>query len=214
MEMPEPTPIYRIVHLENLPSLIERQGLYAPNNQPNDGRAYRVIHNEEIQEKRRQRQIPCGPRGVIHDYVSFYLGPRSPMLYQLHTGWVKGHKDGQESIIYLESSVQRVSQAGLGFVFSDGHGIAAYTKWFDDPGRLSEVDWDTVYATTWNDTIEHMDRQRRKQAEFLVHRFCPWQIIERIAVRTQGVKVQVESILANSMATALRPVVVRTDWYY
>jgi hypothetical protein len=213
MKMPEPTPIYRIVHIDNLPILLERKGLHAPNSQPNDGNPYRMIHNEEIQEKRRQRQVPCGPQGVIHDYVPFYFGPRSPMLFQLHTGWVKGYTDGQEPIIYLVTTVQRVVEAGLPFVFSDGHGIKAFTKWFSSLGDLARVDWDAAYATIWKDTIDDMDRQRRKQAEFLVHQFCPWDIIESVGVRSQAMKERVERAL-GAVASAARPVVIRTDWYY
>ncbi|MCK4390123.1 MAG: DUF4433 domain-containing protein [Desulfobacterales bacterium] len=68
--------------------------------------------------------IPCGPGGVIHDYVSFYFGYLCPMLLQLHTGRVEGYADGQDPIIYLVSTVQTVLESGSGFVFSDGHGIA------------------------------------------------------------------------------------------
>jgi hypothetical protein len=213
MRMPEPTPIYRIVHIDNLPMLLEHQGLHAPNAPGRDDTRYRKIHNEEIQEKRRQRRVPCGPQGVIHDYVSFYFGPRSPMLFQLHTGWVKHYHDGQEPIIYLVSTVQRVAEAGLPFVFSDGHGIKAFTRWFSSLGDLAKVDWDAAYATIWKDTIDDMDRQRRKQAEFLIHKFCPWEVIESIGVRSQAMKEKTERAL--SVATSeLRPVEIRTDWYY
>jgi hypothetical protein len=136
------------------------------------------------------------------------------MLFQLHTGWVSGYTEGQDPIIYLVSTAQRISASGLPFVFSNGHGIAAFTSWFDDLGLLSEVDWNTAYATTWKDTLDDMDRQRRKQAEFLVHRFCPWEVVDSIGVRTRQMKERVEAILADSLATAQPPVIVRTDWYY
>lgn len=214
MKMPDPTPVYRIVHIDNLPTLLERGGLHAPNHQPDDGLPYRAIHDLEIQVKRRQRRIPCGPGGVIHDYVSFYFGPRSPMLFQLHTGRVSGYTEGQDPIIYLVSTAQRISASGLPLVFSNGHGIAAFTSWFDDLGRLDEVDWSAAYSTIWKDTLDDMDRQRRKQSEFLVHRFCPWELVDSIGVRTRQTKERVEAILADSLATAQPPVIVRTDWYY
>lgn len=213
MPVPNPTPIYRIVHIDNLRTIVERGGLFAPTTQPQDGRPYRVIHNPEIQDVRRKRRIPCGPGGVIHDYVSFYFGPRSPMLLQLQTGQVSGYGEGQQPIIYLVSSVQRVLAAGSSFVFSDGQGIAAYTSWFDDPRKLANVDWETVYARRWNDTLDDMDRQRRKQAEFLIHGFCPWETIEQIAVVNRQIKQRVEAILSE-VASAGPDVVVRTDWYY
>ena len=213
MPVPIPTPIYRIVHIDNLRTLVERGGLFAPTTQPQDGRPYRVIHNAEIQDVRKKRRIPCGPGGVIHDYVSFYFGPRSPMLLQLHTGQVSGYRETQQPIIYLLSSFQRVLASGARFVFSDGQGIAAYTSWFDDPRYLSRVDWDTVYAKWWSDTLEDMDRQRRKQAEFLIHGFCPWEMIEQIAVVNRQMKQSVEGILGE-VASAAPDVVVRSDWYY
>jgi hypothetical protein len=105
-----------------------------------------MIHNLDIQNIRRQRPIPCGPGGTVHDYVAFYFGPRSSMLYQLHTGRVESYNDGQSPLIYLLSTVEAVSQAGLGFVFSDGHGIAYFSQWFDDLDDLNKVDWNMVYA--------------------------------------------------------------------
>jgi hypothetical protein len=31
MTVPEPTPIYRIIHLDNLPIYLRRSGMHAPN---------------------------------------------------------------------------------------------------------------------------------------------------------------------------------------
>jgi len=212
MPMPQPTPIYRLMHLDNLPVCLERGGMHAPNHVPNDGLVYRTIHNIEIQQVRRQRAIPCGPCGSVHDYVSFYLGPRSPMLLQLHTGRVEGYREGQAPLIYAVSTVQAIISARLGFVFSDGHGIAFFTKWFDNVSKLVEVDWDMVYADYWADNVDDMDRQRRKQAEFLVHRFCPWDVVTRIAVLNSAVRRRVDTILADHGVTT--PTEVHASWYY
>lgn len=193
---------------------LRRGALHAPNHTPGDGLTYRTIHNVDIQEQRKGTRIPCGPGGVIHDYVSFYFGPRSPMLFQLHTGWVVGYTEGQEPLVYLVSRAQAVQQTGTGFVFSDGHGIAVFTSWFDNLGDLDEVDWEAAYARIWRDTVDDMDRQRRKQAEFLVHQQCSWALIHEIAVVNQAIKARVEEILAGFPAGAHRPVQVRPKWYY
>jgi hypothetical protein len=137
---PNPTPIYRILHVNNLPILLQRAALHAPRHTPSDGLVYHTIHNVDIQTKRQARAISCGPKGVIHDYVSFYFGPRSPMLFQLHTGRVEGYTEGQSPLIYLVSTAQAVAASGTRFVFSDGHGIAAYTSWYDDLAELVQVD--------------------------------------------------------------------------
>jgi len=214
MPVPDPTPIFRFVHMDNLEVILRREGLHAPNHNPNDGEAFRTIHNTEIQEKRKQRNIPCGPRGVIHDYVPFYFGYRSPMLLQLNTGRVEGYTEGQEPLIYLVSTAQEVEQSGAGFVFSDGHGIAAFTDWYDDLDQLDQVDWNMVYQQYWADNTEDMDRQRRKQAEFLVHEQCDWSVIQEIGVINTKMKTRVERILKNFDVGLHRPVVVRPGWYY
>jgi hypothetical protein len=214
MAPPIPTPIFRLVHVDNLDTLLRRGGLHAPKHTPDDGLPYRTIHNVDIQAERRIRSITCGPGGTIHDYVSFYFGYRSPMLFQLKTGWVPGYNEGQEPLIYLVSSVQKVLEADHLFVFSDGHGIAAYTDWYDSIADLDRVDWHMVYARMWRDDVNDMDRQRRKQAEFLVHRFCPWAVIEEMAVVNLKAKAQVEGIMARFDVSLRRDVVIRSSWYY
>ncbi len=193
---------------------MRREGLHAPNHTPNDGHNYRAIHNTEIQDQRRRREIPCGPGGTIHDYISFYFGPRSPMLLQLRTGRVEGYDEGQEPLVYLVTLAQAIEAAELRFVFSDGHGIKVFTRWFDDLSQLSEVDWEAVYARYWADTVDDMDRQRRKQAEFLVHQVCPWQLVTEIGVVNSGMQSRVQSVVNSFEAALRRPVNVRSDWYY
>jgi len=135
------------------------------------------------------------------------------MLLQLKTNRVLGYTEGQQPLIYLVSTAQSVA-AKCGFVFSNGHGIAAFTEWFDDLSRLDEVDWNMVYQRHWADNIQDMDRQRRKQAEFLVYRSCPWTLITEIGVVNREAKLRVEAILNGFDANMRRPVSVRSAWYY
>ncbi len=214
MPVPSPTPIYRFIHVDNLHVCLRRTGLNAPNYTPDDGLTYKPIHNVDIQQHRRVTQIPCGPGGVIHDYVSFYFGYQSPMMFQLKTGRVDGYNEGQEPLIYLLSTVQAVQQGGARFVFSDGHGIARWTDWFDDLKELNKVDWDMVYERYWADNTDDMDRQRRKQAEFLVYKFCQWSLIERIAVINDSMKSRVEGIMSNFSSDMRRDVLIKPQWYY
>ena len=214
MTVPNPTPIYRFIHVDNLNVYLQRGGLHAPDYTPANGLIYRTIHNLDIQNKRRIRSIPCGPGGVIHDYVSFYFGYLSPMMLQLKTGRVEGYDRGQEPLIYLVSTVQRVRDAGIGFVFSDGHGIAAFTRWYDDLADLDKVDWGMVYQRYWADNIDDMDRQRRKQAEFLVHEFFDWSLIKSIAVVDTRMKTRVENIMNHVSADKRRNVCIKPEWYY
>ncbi|TWJ32652.1 type II toxin-antitoxin system toxin DNA ADP-ribosyl transferase DarT [Geobacter argillaceus] len=214
MTTPIPTPIYRMLHIDNLAVLLQRGGMHAPCHVPDDGLPYKTIHNLDIQNERHVRPIPCGPGGTLHDYVPFYLGPRSPMLLQLHTGRVDGYTEGQAPLIYLVTTAQALVEAGCGYVFSDGHGIARFTDWYADLDMLENLDWDMIYERYWSDDVDDMDRQRRKQAEFLVHQQCPWNLIREIAVINNNVAARVREIL-SAYPNAHRPdVQVRSVWYY
>ena len=214
MNAPNPTPIYRIIHIDNLSICLHRGGLHSSNHTPQDGLAYRTIHNQDIQSQRKTTAIPCGLRGTVHDYVPFYFGALSPMMLQLKTGQVAGYTEGQEPLIYLVSTAQAVEQAGLDFVFSDGHGIASYTAWFDNLTDLNRVDWGMVNQRYWRRTDDDFDRQRRKQAEFLVHQTCPWSLIQEVGVINTTVKERVEAIMQSFPETYHRPVTVRHNWFY
>jgi hypothetical protein len=214
MPAPVPTLIFRIVHIDNLDVLLHRQALHAPHQTPQDGLTYRTIHDTEVQAKRHLHPIAVGPGGTVHDYVPFYFGPRSPMLLRLHTGRVAGYTQRQDPLVYLLSSVQMVAGADCQFIFSDGHGLANYTSWYANIADLGNVDWTTVYANRWNDTVDDMDRQRRKQAEFLIYQCCSWTLIDSIAVVNSSIQSEVEAVMARHAPSLRRPAVIKPQWYY
>lgn len=134
------------------------------------------------------------------------------MLYTIGKGNVDGYPASQDSIIYITSSAQAVAQAGLRFVFTDGHAIMSFTRTYDDLSQLNRVDWDLMNARLWYDTSSDSDRKRRRQAEFLVREQFPWYLVDMIVVKTERMKKTVEALLANyALAT---PVVVERSWYY
>ena len=71
-----------------------------------------------------------------------------------------------------------------------------------------------VYERYWTDNTRDMDRQRRKQAEFLVHRFCDWSLIQTVIVIDETRKTQVQQVFAQFPEEMHRPVYVKRDWYY
>lgn len=136
------------------------------------------------------------------------------MLLNLKTGRVEGYTEGQAPLIYLTTTLARVQAAGCRFVFSDGHGLATFTSWYDDLAQLGNIDWNLVGARYWADTPEDNDRQRRKQAEFLVWQSVDWSLIERIGVLNQTVKERVEGVLDEFPQRSRPPVEIRGEWYY
>jgi ssDNA thymidine ADP-ribosyltransferase DarT-like protein len=209
---PQPTLIYRIVHVDNLVTLARRGRLHAPATVPADGLPYRPIHDESIRLRRGERPVSCGPGGTVNEYLSFYLGPRSPMLYRISRGTVRC-EGGERSVVYLVSSVEKLRELHLPFVFSDGHGLPAITRWYDDPADLDRLDWEAILSRFWFDTDEDPDRCRRKQAELLVYRSLPWSALLGIGVIDEAMRQEAESRLTREVEDPpyLR---VRKDWYY
>ena len=207
------TPIYRMVHIDCLPTILARDALHAPSCFPNDGLPWTGIHAAQTQVQRGATAITCGPRGVIRDYIGFYFGPRSPMLNRIRTGYNVAQLD-QERIIYLATVAQDVAAAGLEFVFTDRHSLARVAAWRDSLADLKIVDFPIAYATYWNNTLAHPDRQEKKQAEFLVYRTMPWSLVQFVGVFNAAAELAVNVMVAAQPQRHHPPVGVRPLWYY
>jgi hypothetical protein len=134
------------------------------------------------------------------------------MLYSIQGGYVEQYREGQRPVVHLASSAEAVAAAGLPFTFTEGHAELAYSSFFEDLADLDKVDWQVMRSRWWNDTVEDMDRKRRRQAEFLVHNFFPWELVTKIGVIDQRAAEQVNEVLRRA---AHRPtVVVESSWYY
>jgi hypothetical protein len=65
-------------------------------------------------------------------------------------------------------------------------------------------------ATYWNDTDEDPDRKRRRQAEFLVHEFFPWELVSYIGVYDLSVAKIVGEIIKGGSPE----IGIQRGWYY
>lgn len=208
------------MHVVSFETCLKRARMHSPNHTPNDRLPWRHIHDTAVQLGRRAQPVTCEPppgrvKGVVHDYVPFYFGVFSPMLLRLKTGRVEGYDEGQEPLVYVRSTAQRIADSGTDYVFSDAHGLASFTHWYDDLKYLDKVDWGVVGLRYWQDTVDDPDRQRRKQAEFMVHRGCDLGLVEEIGVHGDSMKRRVEGLLQSHRPELAIPVSDRRhDWYY
>jgi hypothetical protein len=206
-------PVMHFTHVSNLPGILDAGCLQADS--VVDRRAALRVEAADLGIKAGRKQIPIlvPPYGRVADYVPFYLAPRSPMLFKLARGGVPTYTEGQDPLIYLVSTAEALSAAGLRCLFSDGNCAAAVTQVFNDLSLLdSAVDWEVMRAQMWKNTAEDPDRMRRRMAEFLVHTRVPVDHLAGIAVRTESMMGQVnETLTAHGVAL---PVRVRPSWYY
>ena len=134
------------------------------------------------------------------------------MLSAIHHRSVEGYRGGQRWIVYLVTTVERLVASGADCIFSDGNAATWKTRFFDDLDHLDEaVDWEVVNARTWK-SLDDPDRDRRRQAEFLVHQRVPLRLIEGLVAKDQAVRDRVAAIVAEADVTL--PVTVRPAWYF
>lgn len=209
--VPDPLWLYHITHISNLPDILAQDGLLA--NNAISGQYTNIAH-QGIQTRRHTRQVSCGAGGVLHDYVPFYFCRKSPMLYAIFRNRVEGYNGGQAEVVYLLTKFDSIQQAGLSWVFSDGHAAMDLSDFYDNPQNFDQVDWPLMKAQYWRDTDEDPDRKRRRQAEFLVHHHLPWEQIAGVAVYSEAQKTQVETILTNTHVFHRPSVKVLREWYY
>lgn len=203
-------PVCHITHISNLSDILTAGGLWCDAKTQERGVCRQGIAHDHIKARRAKRKVTVGVGGVLCDYVPFYFWYHSPMLYAIHTGFIAGYEGGQSNIIYLVSDVDRVQNALLPFCFTNGHADMAFSQYFTDRADFALLDWETIKAKQWADTVQDNDRTRRKQAEFLVHDFLPWHCIKEIGVFNDDVAEQVRAAVSEQDT----PVRVRRNWYY
>lgn len=204
------TRIFHITHVSNLNGIIDHGGLACDRQAQALGPI--CIGHQHIKARRMVRPVPCFPGGTLGDYVPFYFAPRSPMLYSICCGNVQGYVGGQTQVMHLVSSAEAVQTAGLSYVFTEGHAEISFSKFFVKLTDLKKIDWKIMEAKYWRDTDADGDRKRRRQAEFLVHNFFPWNLIHYIGVYNNNVEREVNELLKGS--THKPKVGMERSWYY
>ena len=120
------------------------------------------------------------------------------MLYVIHKGGVDGYTEGQNPIVHLVTHIEQVVARRIPFVFTDGHADIEVSGQYTNLDDLQRVDWKLMESQYWNDTNEHPDRKRRRQAEFLVHQLCPWDLVNEIGVFDLATEQRVAAVLVLS----------------
>lgn len=207
---PDKALIWRIVHRDNLPWIM-RNGLHCKSAAERDPN-YVVIGNADLIDRRSRRVVPVEPGGTLSDYVPFYFTPFSPMLYNIYTGRGGVRRRANDDICILVSSIHRLQDLGLDFVFTDRHAYPPLARYFNDFARLGEIDWPLLQARNFMRNPDDPEQIERYQAEALVHRHAPIAGLLGIICFTQAVKAGIDAqIQAEGLQLDVR---VMPQWYF
>lgn len=161
---------FRLVHIDNIPHILAHGIVHATS--PNANPDYVPIGDPTVINSRREKQI--NGKGLC-DYIPFYFGPRSPMLFVIQNGYNGVPQVNAEDIVYCVIRLKDIIQDGLKCQFTDGHALNSLSKSYDGT-LLSKVDEyiheEDVYARYWSNEKD-IDLKRRKDAELLVEDDLP-----------------------------------------
>lgn len=187
--------VYRIVPIANLQHNLEH-GLHCKNAGIADPNYVGIGHGDII-DRRNGMVVKCYPETVVNDYVPFYFSIRTPMLYNIVTGYGV-NRVPQEDIIYLCCWVRDLATTDFQWCYTNGNAAQKITKFFRDLKNIeTKVDWHSVWTTNFRDNNADgdEDRKRKKHAEFLVKDHVPRDLITDIVVLNNRAKERVEAIL-------------------
>jgi hypothetical protein len=215
--LPAAPKIYHIVHVDRLPSIITEGGLLCDaeivRRQATGQAMGTTIGMSDIKQRRLTRlSLDSHPGLFVGQCVPFYFCPRSIMLYLIHRANHEEmtYRGGQGPIVHLEADLARTvawaSGNNLRWAFTLSNAGAFYFEDRADLAQLGEIDWDAVHAPDWR------GKKEGKQAEFLVEKSFPWDLVGRIGVKSQQIYEQVRGALQG---VAHKPhVEIKSNWYY
>lgn len=201
--------IFRITHRDNIPWILDH-GLHAASAKVLDPN-FRSIGNPDLIDKRSRRAVKVGRRGTLSDYVPFYFTPFSIMMYNIHTGHNVPHVPN-EQIVILVSSLHRLTELGIPFVFTDQHAYPLMANYFTDLEDLDEVDWTLLNRKDFKHDPDDPGKKERYQAEALIWKHVPVEALLGICCYTSAVDAAIKAELAKRKLDVKTN--IQGNWYF
>ena len=208
---PEKAFIFRIVHVANVPWILERGGLFSRNS-PEQDPNYVNIGSIELIDKRSRRVVPVPPGGTLSDYVPFYFTPFSMMMYKIKTGHGGITKQNHQDIVIFVSSIHRLRELGVPFLFTNQHAYPPNTDFYENVEALSVIDWALLQSKNFKTDDADPGKQLRYQAEALVHEQVPLHALLGIVCYNDEVKQSMEGMMQERGQNI--SVKTLTKWYF
>ena len=101
--------------------------------------SHQDVSMQKIQNRRAQTTVPGGR--PLHEYANLYIHARNPMMY------VRQERHLQLCVLRISTNVLYLP----GVIIADGNAASGYTRFYESPGGLDQLDSDFVLAEWWND---------------------------------------------------------------
>lgn len=177
---------FHFTHIDNLQSIVEH-GLISTNLKNKSRIEHVNVASESIQERRSTMVVPCGNKGVVHDYVPFYFCSVNPMFLSM----LYSKNVDQPLIVILAIPIKRIEQPDA--IFTDA---SANTKtlpnFYENPDDLSKLNWQAIDSIKWKAPTD--DERHAKMAEVLIYERVSISDVESIIVWNDDIKKKVTEI--------------------
>ena len=201
--------IFRIAHIGNVPWMFAN-GLHCKNSQILDPN-FIEIGNPDLISKRTHRIVPIAPGGTLADYVPFYFTPCTPMLLNIKTGYNGLKQTPMRDIAILVSSLHRLTEAGIPFVFSDRHAYLQAAVFSSNLGDLNKIDWKILQARDFKRDPNDLEKMERYQAETLIFQHMPITALSGIVCYNATQETSLRERIENAGLDL--KIVARPAWY-
>jgi hypothetical protein len=201
--------IWRMTHYTNI-AFILRNGLHCCNCELQDDQ-FTGIGFKTLISRRSDRKVTIEPGGILNDYIPFYFHYKMPMLYKIYSGEVADFNGSQKDIVYIVSSVEKIIELGLPYIFTDRHAALLYGDFYNKFEDLNKLSWDIIRDDTWFYSYTQI-RKEKKQAEFLIHKYLPVAGILGIVAMNAEVATFVQKEI--NIADLNVKVIERPQYYY
>ena len=180
--------LYRMTHIANVLHIL-RHGI-THRTSANANPDFRPIGDPTLISNRDRFVLDNGK--TLGEYIPFYFGMKMPMLYVIQKGFNGVPVIPAQDIVYCVTSIQKVVETNLEFVYTNGHAIDSFTSQFgmhDVTNIENYVDFQAVNVRYWKSS-DDLDLKRRKEAEFLLFGDLPFEAILSFVVRNEAAKTQ------------------------
>lgn len=198
---------FRMVHIKNIPHILQ-YGIVRKDS-PNANPEYVPIGDATVirtrQNKRATDDTP------LSEYIPFYFGPRSPMLYVIQHGYNGVKHYPPSEIVYCVVKIEDITNSGIDCCFTDGHAINAATSFYAKsqlPELNTFVKYEDVFREHWSASDYGDEVKRKKEAELLIKDDIPVQYIDSFVVYHKEVRQRLVEMGVT------QPIYVSSQFYY
>jgi hypothetical protein len=199
--------LFRMTHIKNIPHILDNGITHVSS--PNRNSEFVSIGDNTLISKRASFEMPNGEK--LGAYIPFYFGARMPMLYVIQKAYNGVNRIAPENIVYCVSTVRKIIEHDLKFVFTDGHAIDSFSDFFD-PSNVQRIeniiDQKAIGCKYWVDEND-LDLKRRKEAEFLVYNDIPVTAIDHYIVYNESARNKLVALGIDK-----KSIFIKSEYYF